>query len=148
MVETTLITTSWRISLTVQKVMVRFSLNVTMCLLVQLMGSWHPSVLECQRWSNRNYSTAPLNLVPLQLFCQVHNVSCKSAREISGTWETKHFWERPMILSVFSWNVPFYLEGETLQEVVTCRNTLSGPFCKFVKQLFSFLVSRDSKIWR
>lgn len=84
MVETTPITRSWRISLTLQKVMVLFSLNVTMCLLLQFLGLWHPSEMECQRQSTRNYSTALLNLVPLQLFCQVHNVSRKSDREISG----------------------------------------------------------------
>jgi len=36
-------------NLTVQKGMVLFSLNVTTCLLLQLMGSWHPWELERPR---------------------------------------------------------------------------------------------------
>lgn len=112
MVETALITTSQRIALTVQEVMVLFSLNVTMCLLLQVDGLMAPP----QCWStkdDRRGITVLLSWTWCLLSCFANNVSCKSAREISGIWETTHFWEKLIILSVFSWNVAFYLEGKT-----------------------------------
>lgn len=131
--------------------MVLFCLNVTMQLLLAV--DW----LACgtsQCWNARDVQVQITVLLfwtwcPFKLFCQVHNVSCKSAREISGIWETKHFWERLMILSVFRWNMHFYLERRTLQKSCNMQEYTVWSIlyaCDAIFQLFDIMRQKDMKI--